>query len=341
VTNIRLGLGMLQSEPNRLIELVRLAESLGYDDLWYANERFFRDMYVGLTLCAVNTERMRLGTFVSDPYSLHPALTAVAIASVDEVSKGRAMVCLGAGGSGASPLGIPRVKPARAIGEAIQIIRGALSGERVTFEGEVFQFRGGKLNFQPRPDIPIYVASRGSFVLSTAGALADGVMIATFATPAGLRHGLSRVARGAERAGRKLEEIELVSRVDAAVADDPREAKEAVRPMVARMLTSSYPDRSFVQAIGLELPPAFEEIAAQRNRQLSTEMAHLVPDEVVDAFTWSGTAEQVAQQVAAVVDAGFKNVTFLPHGPDEEAVEPTIRAFAEQVRPRVEALLRG
>ena len=53
--------------------------------------------------------------------------------------------------------------------------------------------------------------------------------------------------------------------------------------MVARMLTSSYPDRSFVQALGLELPPAFEEIAAQRNRQLSTEMAHLVPDEVVDA----------------------------------------------------------
>ena len=55
--------------------------------------------------------RMRLGTFVADPYTRHPVMTAIAIASVDDVSGGRAMLLLGASGAGVEPLGIPRVKP--------------------------------------------------------------------------------------------------------------------------------------------------------------------------------------------------------------------------------------
>ena len=67
-------------------------------------------MYVGLTLVAQHS-RMRLGTFVADPYTRHPVMTAIAIASVDDVSGGRAMLLLGASGAGVEPLGIPRVKP--------------------------------------------------------------------------------------------------------------------------------------------------------------------------------------------------------------------------------------
>ncbi len=339
---IRLGIGVLQDDPPaRLIEYAKWCESLGYDQFWYANEWFYRDMYVGLTLVAQHTSRMRLGTFVADPYTRHPVLTAIAIASVDDVSGGRAMLLLGASGAGVEPLGIRRVRPARAIGEAIELIRQVLKGERVTYEGEVIRFRGGQLSFEARPDIPIYVASRGDLVLSKAGELADGVMVATQATPAGLRHGLSRVALGAERARRRLEDLELFARVDACIAEDPREAREAVRPMVARLLGSSYPDRSFVHALGLEVPAEFEAIAAQRDRALTSASAHLIPDELVRAFTWAGTAEQVAGQVAAVAELGFENITFLPHPPPGQTVEPTVEAFAQEVKPRVEALLRG
>ena len=341
-SEVRLGIGVLQSfSPDRLIEYAQWCESLGYEHLWYANEWFYRDMYVGLTQIAQHTQRIRLGTFVADPYTRHPVLTAIAIASVDEVSGGRAMLLLGASGAGAAPLGFPRVKPAQAIGEAIELIRRVLTGERVTYEGDVVQFHGGKLSFEARADIPIYVASRGDQILAKAGERADGVMIATHATPLGLRSGLARVARGAERAGRQLDDLELFARVDACIAEDARAAKEAVRPMVARLLGSSYPDRSFVQALGLEVPPAFEEIAKQRNPALSSANAHLVPDELVEAFTWAGTAEQVAQKVAAVVDAGFRNVTILPHPSAGADVEGTTRAFAEDVKPRVRALLHA
>jgi len=120
-----------------------------------------------------------------------------------------------------------------------------------------------------------------------------------------------------------------------------REALEAVRPMVARLLGSSYPDRSFVHALGLEVPEALEAVLKQRDRALTTANAHLVPDELVMAYTWAGTAEQVAEQVAPVADLGIRNITFMPHPLKGGGIESTVRAFAEQVRPRVEALLRG
>jgi 5,10-methylenetetrahydromethanopterin reductase len=339
---IHLGVGALQDyTPDRLVEFVQRCEALGYEHFWYGSEKFYRDSYVGLTLSAVHTRRMQLGTFVADPYTLHPVLTAVAIASVDEVSGGRAVLLLGASGAGAAPLGFQRTKPAQAIGEAIQLIRQVLQGNRVTFEGEIIRFHGGKLAFPTRKDIPIYVASRGNLVLTKGGELADGVMIATHATPAGVRHGMSRVALGAQRAGRRLEDLKLFVRVDSCISDDPQDAIEAVRPMVGRLLGSSYPDRSFVHALGLEVPPALEAILKQRNHALTTASAHLVPDELVHAYAWAGTAEQVAERVAAVADLGVSNITFLPHPPKGGGIDTTVRAFAEQVKPRVEALLRG
>lgn len=339
---IHLGVGVLQDyPPDQLIRFVKWSESLGYEHLWYANEKFYRDTYVGLTLCAVNSQHLQLGTFIADPYTLHPALTAIAIASVDEVSGGRAVLLLGASGAAAAPLGFQRTKPAKVIAEALQLIRELLKGGRVDFNGDFVQFRGGKLAFPARSDIPMYVASRGNLVLTMAGELADGVMIATYATPPGLKHGMSRVALGAKCAGRRMEDIKLFARVDSCISDDPQEALDAVRPMVARMLGSSYPDRSFVAALGLEVPEAFEEVVKQRNHALTSASAHLVPDELVRAYTWAGTAEQVAEQVAAVADLGIHNITFLPHPSKSGGVEPTVRAFAEQVKPRVEALLRG
>lgn len=321
--------------------LAQRCEALGYDHFWYASEKFYRDTYVGLTLVAANTRRMRLGTFVADPYTMHPALTAIAIASVDEVSGGRAMLLLGAGGTGAVPLGFERRAPARAIGEAVLVVRALLRGEEVTLEGEIVRLRRGKLHFTARSDLPIYVASRGDRVLAKAGEVADGVMIATHATPAGLRHGLARVAAGARRAGRRLDDLTLFARVDCCVADDAREAMEAVRPMVARLLGSSYPDRSFVHALGLEVPAALEEVLARRDRALAAASAHLVPDALVRAFTWAGTPAQVAEQVAAVADLGLRNITFMPHAGARGGNDDIIQAFAQQVRPRVEALLKG
>jgi 5,10-methylenetetrahydromethanopterin reductase len=331
---VRLGLGLLQEyPPDRLARIVRLTEDAGYHTLWYGNEKYFRDPYIGLAVAALNSSALELGTFVADPYTAHPALTAVSIATLDELCGGRAVLLLGAGGGGGTGLGYVRHRPAVALREAIHVIRGLLRGERVTLEGDVVRFRQGKLSFPSRADLPIYVASRGNLVLSMAGEVADGVMIATYAEPNGVQHALSRVDVGLRKSGRRREDIRLISRVDAWISDrDPRAARDAVRPMVARLMTTSYPDTRFVEAVGAEIPSALLEVMSRKDRELATRSGHLVTDALLDAFTWAGSAEQVAERARAVMALGIQDVTVTLHPPEGEAIEPAIQRFAEAMR---------
>src|SRR2546425_10316476 len=112
-----------------------MAEATGYDDLWLADERFFREAYACLTLCALRTRRVRLGPCVTDPYTRHPALTAMAIATLDEISGGRAALGIGAGVSGFRELGVDPARSAVAVREAVELIRRLLAGETVTAKG--------------------------------------------------------------------------------------------------------------------------------------------------------------------------------------------------------------
>src|ERR1700747_3248640 len=135
---MRLGLLMLGDAPMpTLVERVRLAEDSGYDTVWLADERFYREVYSCLTYFAQHTSRGKVGPCVTDPYPRHPALTAMAIATLDEISSRRAILGIGAGISGFAELGIDRRKPAQAIREAIKLIRALLRGETVDFDGEV------------------------------------------------------------------------------------------------------------------------------------------------------------------------------------------------------------
>lgn len=313
------------------VALIEAAERLGYDHLWFTNEKFFHDMYVIATVAAERTRKPTIGTFVSDPYSLHPALTAMAAATLDEVSGGRAMICVGAGGTGFPEMGIQRRKPARAIREAIELIRALLEGGKVDFHGEVVAFNSGQLNFEARPDIPIIVGTRGDLVLQVAGEVADGVLIATYAEPVGLRHALSRVEQGAARAGRSLAELRLISRIDTCIHDDRQAAYAAVKPGVGVVLWSSFPDRKFVERVGLEVPGELEALIAKRDYNLMEENAHLIPDAFVDKFCWAGTAEDVAGKVAAVAALGVRSFTIMPiPGPGDSRID-VARAFAEIV----------
>jgi 5,10-methylenetetrahydromethanopterin reductase len=127
---------------------------------------------------AAHTSNVLLGPCVTDPFSRHPALTAMAIATLDEVAGGRGILGIGAGISGFAELGIHRRKPARAIGETIEVIRALLRGGSVDFHGEVINLDQGRLSFMPhRSAIPIYVASNGLLGQRVAGAVADGAIM--------------------------------------------------------------------------------------------------------------------------------------------------------------------
>ncbi len=135
--------------PPRLIDLARLQEDCGYETFWYTDERFFHEVYTGLTLAALHTQQIQVGTMVTDPYTRHPALTAMALASLDEIAAGRAILGLGAGVSGFAEMQIERRQPVQAMRETVAIVRGLLRGETVPMQGEVITGGPTRLDFQP------------------------------------------------------------------------------------------------------------------------------------------------------------------------------------------------
>jgi 5,10-methylenetetrahydromethanopterin reductase len=334
------GVGTWQSEtPSEFVSLVHDIERLGYHQLWHGNHKLYRDMFMGLMLAACHSERLQLGSFIAEPYTMHPALIAAAIGTLDEASGGRAVLGLGAGGANFKEIGVQRLKPVMAMREAIEIIRRLLHGEMVTLHGQVFMAEDAELQFKPRPNIPIVLASRGDRVLELGGQMADTVMIATYAQPRGIRHALERVAQGAQAAGRRMEDVGIIARVDACVWPDGQVARDAVKPMIAGFLMSSYPDKGFVHQMGLEIPEPLEEILKQKNEALTYSSWRLVPDDFVDAFSWAGTPEEVARQVADVIKLGINQITFLPQPPAGQGVAPVVRLWMEEVAPRVRQLV--
>src|SRR5262249_49688428 len=116
-------------------------------------------------------------------------------------------------------------------------------------------------------------------------------------------------------------------------------ARDAAKPMIAGFLMASYPDRGFVKQMGLAVPDELEAVVSQKNEAKTASAWHLVPDDFVEAFTWAGTPDEVARQVAEIVKLGITRITFLPQPPPGQGVEPIMRAWMDEVVPRVRRLL--
>jgi 5,10-methylenetetrahydromethanopterin reductase len=341
---LQTGVLLLLREPTpRLAALARAIDDWGYDYLWLADERFFRDVYAALALCAVNTRRLHLGPCVTDPYSRHPALTAVSIATLDEISEGRAVLGLGAGLSGFRELGLKVDRPVVAMREAITVIRGLLAGETVDADGEFVVFQRGRLDFvPPRARIPVLVASQREGGLRLAGRVADAAMMQGCVAEPILEFFRERVREGVARERREPSAIDLVARVNVAIADDPRAAKDSMRPSIVRHLLAESPEFPTFARAGLTLPKGLRE------RLLAMEYTHdparvnalagEVPDSFVDAVTLAGDVTEVAAGVTRLARGGITQFVVYPVAPAGR-IEPTLEAFQRDVMPAVRKAL--
>ncbi|WP_197373264.1 LLM class flavin-dependent oxidoreductase [Mycolicibacterium baixiangningiae] len=287
------------------------AEAAGFDTLWHSNERFFREMFVRMTVSATVTERIMLGGAVSDGFSSHPAIVAQSLATVAELAGGRTTLAIGAGGSGLPMMGITRSAVTETVHATYTSIAELLAGERVTRIAPSFTMRNAHLRVTPPQPVPLWIASRGPRMLTMAGGIADGVMVASQAAPPGLQRAIGRVHAGAEALERDPREVRTMARVDTCVHPDPAAARDGCRLMVAKMLWMSYPDRGFVTDAGLTVPDDLERIIATRDYDALDAVADLVPDAMIDAFCWAGSPEQLVDRVAeavsvrGVTDVGF------------------------------------
>jgi 5,10-methylenetetrahydromethanopterin reductase len=326
----------------RLVERAQLAEENAYDVVWVADERFYREVYSCLGQLAAHTARVLLGPCVTDPFARHPALTAMAIATLDEISGGRAMLGVGAGISGFAELGIERKKPARAIRESIGLIRALLRGETVDFRGEVVAFDHGRLSFEPvRPDIPIYVASNSPLGQRVAAEMADGVIMEACGSTAEVRAFRSAVENAAHKAGRDPRSIRVVARLNTCIAADGRAARNAVRPTVARYLGAGRLRSRTAAAQGLLLSlEAVARVAGAPYAAGVTPYLPLLPlitERHVDAFTLAGTIDEVAAHAIELRRAGADAIIARPFAAEGGSIEETIVTMGAEVWPRVTA----
>ena len=341
---VRTGLLLLPNyDPAGLAALAELAEGTGYDDLWLADERFFREVYASLTVCALRTRRIRLGPCVTDPYSRHPALTAMAIATLDEISNGRAVLGIGAGVSGFRELGVEASRSAVAIREAIELIRRLLSGESVTMKGREVSFHDGRLDFTPpRRDLPIYVASQRAGGCRVAGRLADGAIMQGAVADPLVRFFRETVHGAAREVGRDPARVSLVARLNTCVADDRAAARDVMRPGIVRSLSAQRPDFFTFATAGLTLP------ATLRDKVMALPYTHdpaplravapEVADAFVDAVTLTGPPDAIAPEVIRLARSGITEIMVYPLAVDGR-IETTIERFQAEVMPRVRAAI--
>jgi 5,10-methylenetetrahydromethanopterin reductase len=318
-----------------LVALGELSEALGYRYFWYTDVRFARECYLGLAAVAAHTRKILLGTGVTDPYSRHPAITAAAIATLDEMSEGRAVLGLGTGGAGFKEVGLERKLPVAAMREAVAIVRGLLSGESTTVEGKVVSLAGGKLTFTPpRRDIPIHFATHGAQVTKLCGQVADGVMIANTLVPEAFDYYVRQLDEGIAKAGRSTADVDVGLRVEACIADDDAAAFAVMRKRVASRVLGQYPHWEYLEELGITLPPAFAELAVAKPKGAAEQAAALFPAEAVPTMVVAGNAESAARQLARALGPRITQVTVRPHAVAGQSVAEVIRAFAEQVFPR-------
>lgn len=313
----------------------QLLEQLDYHQLWMADERLMRNVYACLTVAALETTRIGLGTAVTNPYTRSPALTAAAIATVDEASGGRTILGLGAGG-GIGQYGIDRAHPAVALRETVEIVRRLTARERVSFEGQVFSMSEAELNFLPLRTIPIYLAARGPRILELAGEIADGVIIGGFALRSGLDFARSCVQTGLEHSGRSWTELEVVSWLYTSVDDDPETAGEAVRWLVFTSLITSRP---ILDQIGIVIPAALRDHLDRTGWSLTPESIAvgktLLNAEILDAFSVTGTPSQCARKLREVARLGVDQIAMVPLCPHGVTFETMARRIATEVLPLV------
>jgi 5,10-methylenetetrahydromethanopterin reductase len=340
----RFGLGVFTDElPQDNVELARHAEALGFDTVWVPDERFCREVYSTMTLLALCTERVKIGTAVTDPYSRHPALTALAIATVDEISKGRALLGMGAGSSGFKELGIDRRKPIVAMREAVKVIRLLLEEKKVDFSGEIVKLKETNLFFPARSDIPIYLAGRGPRLMELAGEVADGAILGAGRgnSARNVRYGLEHIRKGAEKAGRDPNSLDIMSWIFTSISEDADDAKKIMKGLAISIVDSA--DISALKSLGVseDLATSVKQglrkigyvrrpfhLVAKGERR---EVLEVMPDEISDQLMMAGTPEDCAKRVSELFEAGSKLITIVPFPAAGDTKRAMIRMFAETV----------
>src|SRR5215469_15042301 len=281
-----------------IVQSARAAEASGWDSIWLGEDYFFRGGATMAAAVAMATSRVDIGLGIMTPLPRHPALMAMEIAALQELSGGRIVPGVGAGvGSWMRQMGFDYRSPLTVMREGVELTRRLLAGETVTEHG-LFHLRGVKLHF-PTVAAPVLLGAVGPRALELAGEIADGTVLSVLSGPGYVRWALQRIAEGRRRAGREKEAHLVVAYLFMALGDSRDEGRELVRPVVAEYLSAGGIN-PLTRHAGLPDGLVGELHAAYLRGRVPVE---LISDEMVDRVAAAGPAEECARWIAELGDA--------------------------------------
>jgi len=301
------------------LDIARYAEEKGFEGVWQAESRLVRDAIVPMAAYAAVTEKIKIGSAVINNWTRNIGLLASTFLTLDDLAPNRIICGIGAWWDPlAKNVGINRTKPLKAMEETITIMRRLLNMERVTFEGEFVNVHGIELDVvhgrrEPR-NVPIYIGATGDKMMEMTGRIADGVVM-NYCVPIEYNDmAIEQLMVGLKAAGRRLEDFDRPQLVVCSVDEDHDKAIDTTRELLVQYLAqqphiakASGVSQEVVQSIQAILgwPATHEQIQAAK---------HLVPEDLIDRITASGTPEEARAKVQKYIDHGCTCPILYPVG---------------------------
>lgn len=319
-----------QFAPAELLKYGILAEELGFDSVfvsdhlqpWRHDGGHAPAALPWLGALAARTERVLVGTSVLTPtFRYHPAVVAQAFATLGCLAPGRAILGVGSGESlNEVPLGAqwPDGKERFArLKEAVLLIQKLWTEDRVTYEGQFYKTENATIYDKPEQPAPIYIGASGPAATRLAGRIADG-----FITTSGKGHALytdtllPAVKEGAEKGGKKIDDLDLMIEVKVSFDDDLDRARNDTHYWGALALSPE-------EKTGVEDPVEMQRLADA-----------LPVERTATRWIVSSDPEEHAAKVQEYLDMGFNHLVFHAPGPDQERF---LRLYSTEILPRLRA----
>lgn len=301
------------------IELCKYAEAAGFEAVWQAESRLVRDAIVPMAAFAAHTTTLKIGSGVINNWTRNIGLLAATFLTLDDLAEDRILCGIGAWWDPlARKVGITRRKPLKAMRETVEVLRRLLAMERVSYDGEFHQVDDIQLDVvhgrkTPR-NVPIYIGATGMKMMELTGKIADGVCLNYLVSPEYNDRAMVALEKGAKASGRSIDEIDRPQLMICSVGEDREKALNAARKMITQYL-GQQPHLMKASGVSQELLDEIHQVLTWPASEEEIESAmHLVPDDVVQMCTASGSPEEVKAKVREYIDHGATCPILYPLG---------------------------